>query len=60
MEFHPIWNWDYGIMPVSKLELRDYAGFEIGIAGLQDPTYGGPNCGSHPGVKGWWLYELQC
>ena len=30
-------NRDYGITPLLKLGLRDYAPFEIGIMGLQDP-----------------------
>ncbi len=30
-------------LPFLKLGLRDYAGFEIWIMGLQDTPYGGPN-----------------
>ena len=41
MGLHSIWNWDYGITPHLKLGLWDYAPFEIGIMGLQDPLYGG-------------------
>ncbi len=33
-------NWEYGITPYLKLGLRDYASFEIGITGLQDPPMG--------------------
>ncbi len=35
-------NWDYGISPYLKFGLWDYTSFEIGIRGLQDPTYGSP------------------
>ena len=30
-------NWDCQILPFLKLGLWDYAGFEIGITGFQDP-----------------------
>ena len=36
-------NWDYGISPYLKFGLWDYTSFEIGVTGLQDLPYGGPN-----------------
>ncbi len=42
LDFPSTVNWDYGISPYLKLGLRDYACFEIGITGFQDPPYGGP------------------
>ncbi len=49
-------NWDYRISPYLKLGLRDYARFEIGITGLQNPPYGGPTRSSFLEVDhGHWM-----
>ncbi len=40
LDFPSTVNWDYGISHYLNLGLWDYADFEIGITGLQDPPMG--------------------